>query len=389
MESLARTGPARRRRKVCIIGDSATKRDAISAAIVADCNALQASGEFDPFFLSGMCQISIPHANIRGLRELLYHPRFVDADIRLFHFGFYSEVFNACLLGSQRAKRIVRYHNVAPLEIVDPSQRPRIEKAHRQLAVLANADEIWPISPYNGRTFAELGFAVDLAKTLSMPIEPLARRVDLRSKPGPITIAYIGRLVPAKGVQFLLDAFELLTARGHSDVELVCAGSPYVRGYADAVRARLGRGLLKNARYLGYLGDAKLAKVYAQASIVAIPSLHEGLCVPVIEALHAGAIPVVSNTTALPETLNGLGRLAPVRDPVALANCLEEVIADIRAIRRNPDNATIGIERGRLALDDYYAAVSRYVANYSSAVVGAELVRRLRVLTQVSASSST
>jgi glycosyltransferase involved in cell wall biosynthesis len=376
------------RAKVCIIADGCTKGDAISAAIAADCRALQASGEFDPFLLSEMCQVTIPHANIRGLRELVYHPRFVDADIRIFHFGFYSELFNACMLGKERVKRILRFHNVTPAEIVDPSQRERIEKARRQVAVVAKADEVWPISPFNGRTLAAMGFQVDLEKTLFMPITPLTERLDPRSKGGPITIAYVGRIVPAKGVHFLLDAFELLAARGHTDVELVVIGSTYIRGYAAGVRARIDRGRLKNARFLGRVSQAKLARAYERASIVAIPSLHEGLCVPVIEALYAGAIPVVSDTAALPETLNGLGRLTPVGNPVALADCLEEVIADIRGIRRNPDNATIRVERGTLSLDEYYAAVSRHLESFSPTALSAELIHRLRALTPSSSPST-
>ncbi len=380
MNDLHQYDAQRRRPKVCIIGAVCTKGDAISAAIAADCEALRASGEFDPFFLSGKCEIRIPHANVRGLRELLYHPRFVDADIRLFHFGFYSELFNACMLGGGRVKTILRFHNVAPMEIVDPSQRPSIEKAHRQLATVVKVDEIWPISPFNERTLAAMGYPVDLGKTLPMPVAPLTRRLDPRSKRGPITIIFVGRIVPAKGVHVLLDAFELLTARGCTDVQLVIAGSTYIRDYANKIQARIKNGPMRNVHFLGKISHSRLARVYEQGSILAMPSFHEGLCVPVIEALHAGAIPVVSNTTALPETLNGLGRLTPVGDPTALADCLEEVIADLRDAKDCKGSGKIRVERGTLALDDYQEAVSRHLETFAPEVLGAELVRRLRAL---------
>ena len=380
MTYLHQSETRRKRPKVCIVGAACTKGDAISAAIAADYDALRTSGEFDPFFLSGMCQIAIPHANVRGLRELLYHPHFIDADIRLFHFGFFSELFNACMLGGGRVKRILRFHNIPPAEIVDPSQRQSIDKAHRQLAAVVKVDEVWPISPFNGRTLAALGYPVDYKKTLPMPVAPLTPRLDPRSKRGPITITYVGRIVPAKGVHVLLDAYELLIARGHTDVELVAIGSTYIRGYAAGIQARFNNGSLRNARFLGQVSRAKLARAYEQASIVVIPSLHEGLCVPVLEALHAGAIPVVSNTTALPETLNGLGRLTPVGDAVALADCLEDVIADLRGLRRNDSNATIRVERGAILPDDFQREVSNYLETFAPKALGAELVRRLRAL---------
>jgi glycosyltransferase involved in cell wall biosynthesis len=366
------------RPKVCIIGGACTEGDAISAAIAADCRALLESGAYDPFVLTGRSEIVVPGAEVRGLKGLLYHPRFVDADIRLFHFGFYTELMDACLLGGGRVKRIVRYHNITPAEFVDPSQRQSIERGHRQVAAVASADEVWPISRFNGLSLAARGFSVDLDKTLPMPVVPLTRRLDPREKDGPITIAFVSRIVPAKGVHILLDAFELLIARGCDDVELVVIGSTYIRGYADEIRKRIERGPLKNARFLGKVSEARLARVYEQANIVAIPSFHEGLCVPVIEALYAGAIPVVSDAAALPETLNGFGRLSPTGDAAALAERLTEVIADIRAMRRDPRHAKVRVERGAMLVDDYQEAVSRYLATYAPATLARELLRRLR-----------
>jgi glycosyltransferase involved in cell wall biosynthesis len=236
---------------------------------------------------------------------------------------------------------------------------------------------VWPISRFNGRSLAAMGFPVDLDKTLPMPVVPLTRRLDPRGKSGPITIAFVSRIVPAKGVHVLVDAFELLTARGYDDVELVIVGSTYISGYAGEIRRRIEKGPLKNARFLGKLSQAKLARVYEQACIVAIPSFHEGLCVPVIEALYAGAIPVVSDTSALPETLNGFGRLSPAGDAAALADRLAEVVADIRAIRRDPRHAKLRVERGAMSVDDYQKAVSCYLDTFAPATLGRELVRRL------------
>ena len=377
---IPRSETARGLPRVCIIGGACTEGDAISASIAADCRTLLESGEFDPFLLTGKCEVDIPHAEVRGLKGLIHHPRFVDADIRLFHYGFYTELADACVLGGGRVKRIVRYHNITPPQFVDPSQRANLEKGHRQIAAIAHVDEVWPISPFNGRSLAEMGFAVDLAKTLSMPFVPLTKRIDPRTKTGPITIAFVGRIVPAKGVHVLLDAFDMLMTRGYDDIELEIIGSTYIRGYSTAIRERIERSGRKNARFLGKLSARELSRAYERASIVAIPSFHEGFCVPVIEALHAGAIPVVSDTTALPETLNGLGRLAAVGDADSLADCLADLIGDLRALRRDSQHAQIRVERGSLALDNYQEAVSRYLNTFSPARLGDELIDRLRVM---------
>lgn len=381
MSSPYHTDAHRRRPKVCIVAPLCIKGDAISAAVLADYQALQGSGEFDPVVLSQKCEYDIAHANVRGLSQILYHPLFVDADVRLFHFGSDWDGFNACMLGKGRVKRIFRFHNITPPEFFDPPLRQSIDTAYRLVAAMATADEIWPISPFNARTLQGLGYQVDMAKVLPMPVLPLTDRLDIRSKPSPITITFVGRIVPSKGIHCLIDAFQLLKARGYADVELVVIGGQGRRDFTESVRKRLEDSAIDKARFVGRVSHEELALAYEQASIVAIPSLHEGLCVPVIEALYAGAVPVVSESTALPDTLNGLGRLARAGDAKDFADRLEEVVCDLQAIRRGEKDVRIRVERGAMLPDEYHAAVSDHVKAYDPKVLGAALVERIRALT--------
>lgn len=372
----------RKRPKVCIIAPQCVKGDAISAAVLADYEALSASGEFDPVVISQKCEFDIAHAKVGGLRQILYHPLFLDADVRLFHFGSDWDAFDTCLLGKGRVSRVLRFHNITPPEFFDPPWRQGIDRAYRQLATMVTADEIWPISPFNGRTLGSLGYPVDMGKVLPMPMHPLTDRLDIRSKSDPLTILFVGRIVPSKGIHCLIDAFERLNSRGCRDVELVVVGGQGKRHFVKGIRRRLEGGSVGNARFAGRVSHGELSRAYKKASIVAIPSFHEGLCVPVIEALYAGAIPVVSDTTALPDTLNGLGRLARAGDASSFADCMEEVVSDLRAIRRGDNGARIRVERGALLPDEYHAAVSGYVNGYDPKLLGSVLVDRIRVLTQ-------
>lgn len=382
MSASYHTNAHRRRPRVCIVAPQCIKGDAISAAVLADYQALLASGEFDPVVLSQRCEFDVVHANVQGLGQILYHPLFIDADVRLFHFGSNWDAFNACMLSAGRVKRVFRFHNITPPEFFDPPLRQGIDMAYRQVAAMATADEIWPISPFNARTLEGLGYQVDAAKVLPMPVFPLTDRLDIRSKPGPITITFVGRIVPSKGIHCLIDAFQLLTSRGYDDVELVVIGGQGRRKFTEDVRKRLENNPIGNARFFGRVSQEDLMLAYRQASIVVIPSLHEGLCVPVIEALYAGAIPVVSDTTALPDTLNGLGRLARAGDAKDFADRLEEVVCDLRAIRRGEKDARIRVERGALLPDEYHAAVSDHMKAYDPKLLGAELVGRIRILTR-------
>jgi len=109
----------------------------------------------------------------------------------------------------------------------------------------------------------------------------------------------VGALEPRKNLWFLLDVQAELIARGDRR-RLVIVG-PQGWG-ADDVRRRLEReaGSLRVSR-LPYLGDDKLAWLYARADALLMPSLDEGFGLPPIEAAAFGTPAFVSDRGALPE----------------------------------------------------------------------------------------
>lgn len=98
----------------------------------------------------------------------------------------------------------------------------------------------------------------------------------------------------------LLD--RLAPTLGEQGLDVVLAGS--TRPYMPAGSYQ--------ARSLGYVAEADLPGIYAGAAVLAMPSLHEGLGLPVLEAMAAGTPVVSSNRGALPETC---GDAALVVDP--------------------------------------------------------------------------
>ena len=69
-------------------------------------------------------------------------------------------------------------------------------------------------------------------------------------------------------------------------------------------------------------------KLYAEASLVVVPSVYEGFGLPAGEAMSCG-VPVIStNGGALPEVVGDAGVIVPVRDPNALALAISELLAD-------------------------------------------------------------
>jgi glycosyltransferase involved in cell wall biosynthesis len=139
---------------------------------------------------------------------------------------------------------------------------------------------------------------VDQRFSTAVDFEPVCARLGLTK---PYVLA-VGDRGPRKNLEALRPAVSLLRKEG---IELVVAGGG--RGH------QLGS-LLEGAHDLGYVADEDLPALYAGARAFALPSLHEGFGLTVLEAMAAGVPVVASRRAALPEVVTGAGVLADPDD---------------------------------------------------------------------------
>ena len=121
---------------------------------------------------------------------------------------------------------------------------------------------------------------------------------------------YVGSLMPHKNVDTLVRAFAL----GGLDLDLVLAGPATAaeRHRLDGLIEQLG--CRDRVRHLGWIDDTELGRRYGAATVVVIPSLHEGFGLPVIEAMQLGVPVVASDIPAFREVAGGHASL--VRHPL-------------------------------------------------------------------------
>ncbi len=113
-----------------------------------------------------------------------------------------------------------------------------------------------------------------------------------------------------KNFSFLLEAYAV--SRAHTIAKLVAVGSQshFLPG-EEPIVAKYD--LCKDVMLTGHVSDDLLRCLYAQAALVAMPSLYEGFGYPMIEALACEAVVACSSAPALVE----LGAGAPlVFDPM-------------------------------------------------------------------------
>ena len=161
-----------------------------------------------------------------------------------------------------------------------------------------------------------------------------ARRAEL-GLPDEYVLA-LGTLEPRKGLDVLLDAWRLLTARVADLPPLLLVGQT---GWGDALRtAGLPEG---SVRVHGYAAPEVVPELLAGARLLAFPSRYEGFGLPPLEALAAGTPVVASDLPVLREVLGDAAVFAPVGDAEALAAVLEPALtAAAPADRERPRGFT-------------------------------------------------
>ena len=127
-------------------------------------------------------------------------------------------------------------------------------------------------------------------------------------------VMYVGRLTQAKGVGYLLDAYEEFR-RG--DTCLTLLGRP--QGGIDAFRKH-GADFF----HLAAVPRSHLRRHYADASVVVLPSLFEGMAMVVLEAMACGVPVIVTNRGPDQVVRDGIdGFVVPAGDSHAIAERLD------------------------------------------------------------------
>jgi glycosyltransferase involved in cell wall biosynthesis len=191
-------------------------------------------------------------------------------------------------------------------------------------------------------------------------IPPLAPDA-LRSQRDANVIGWVGRLVPIKNVPVLLEALALLATRNAS-ARLLLVGDGPERAALAALADRLG--IAGRVELAGFVDDP--AQALARMDVFALPSLHEGLPVALLEAMAAGVPCVAAAVGGIPEVEGGAAaiRLVPSHAPEVWATALAELLAN--AAERRALGAR---ERARIAERfSIEAAAEAYVALYRSAL---------------------
>jgi glycosyltransferase involved in cell wall biosynthesis len=191
---------------------------------------------------------------------------------------------------------------------------------------------------------------------------------------GPVTVAFVGRLLDDKGVRSLVKAKAILASRGHP-VRLVIAGDPDPANPVSIPPQEIAEwGQRPGLELLGHVADIR--EVWKAAHIAVLPSRREGLPKSLLEAAACGRPIVATDVPGCREIarpgVNAL--LVPPDDAEALADAIGRLAGDAE-LRR-----TFG-EAGRRLVESAFSSETvgeQVVALYDRFVARAGIEGRKR-----------
>ena len=366
--------------RIAIVGSMLVPFDAISNDVARQAAFLRDVPGWHVSVLAGYNARGDVRARVTPrVSDLLLAPEFLQADVIIWHFGIYYPLFDAILVGNGRAKQAVVFHNITPIELVPPEARETIRRSFAQLEHLHSADAIWADSRENAEMLIERGF--DAARIAIQPLavdRPPITNFREKTRAAEIRLVFVGRIVPAKGLQDLVEAMALLQADVPVRLSVVGDLDAAEPAFRQALLERVGAlGLSARVEFSGAVSDEERDRMLTAADILVVPSYHEGFCVPVIEALRAGVLPVVYAAHNLRYIADGLCVSCAPGDVPGLAAALSGAVADLAAVRQDPGAATLRLERGAMRPGPFEEAVASHLQQFEPANVAAQLRERV------------
>jgi glycosyltransferase involved in cell wall biosynthesis len=211
---------------------------------------------------------------------------------------------------------------------------------------------------------------------------------EIGAEASPRTILCVGRVIPLKAPEVLIDAVHLLAESG-LDVEARFVGPPDEASYLEHLEERARHlGISGRVRFLGFVPDWVLLREMGNAGILAHPSRVEIAPLSVMQAMAAGRPVVATNVGGTPYLVEDgkTGFLVPPGDAPKLASRLRSLLedtelrAEFAAAARRQAERRFRIERAVEDTLSVYEQVSARPSRNALESTGSRGCNRLKLL---------
>jgi len=151
---------------------------------------------------------------------------------------------------------------------------------------------------------------------------------DLQRTAGPLTLGYVGRLIPGKGLKVLAEALGQVKDK---DWQFLVVGDGPEREEFERILA--SSGVLNRVRFTGAISFSEVPPLFHEIDVLVLPTettsrVREQFGRVLVEAM-ASAVPVIGSTCgAIPEVIGDAGLVVQEGDAASLAGAIRQMLSD-------------------------------------------------------------
>lgn len=250
----------------------------------------------DPFF-DGLYPHSLNFPGKNRITHLLNLPRSLSAigkgNFDVFHPTYYYDYY----LNTLKKPYVITVYDMIHERFPDYLVRDPIRKTKR--LVVEKADRIITISEHTKKDLVELfGIPGDRIRVvyLSASLDGFLPSKDL-PLPDSDFLLFVGNRDGYKNFPFFVGAVAPFLHE-NKRIFLYCAGGGR---FSEKETALLNEYGLVGRTIQREVGDSELKFLYQKARVFVFPSLYEGFGIPVLESMNNGCVPLLANSSSLPE----------------------------------------------------------------------------------------
>lgn len=156
-------------------------------------------------------------------------------------------------------------------------------------------------------------------------------------------ILHHGMIKRNKNLKRLVQSFHRLIERNRNlDVNLVLVGE---RGWDFEEVVEAAHQAPERVIFTGPVPLADLAMLIKGASLAVFPSLYEGFCLPMIEAMACGVPTIAANSSCLPEISGGVLRYFDPGSVEEMSACMEEALENEGLSRELSERGAVHVQQ--------------------------------------------
>jgi glycosyltransferase involved in cell wall biosynthesis len=282
-------------------------------------------------------------------------------DVILFHSSIGEPSVDE-FLRTRPERLVIRYHNITPASFFrqwEPAFAELLATGREQLAALRDRTTLAiGDSRFNEMELRALGFRHTASVPVLADLKGLLKATPQTPRSVPLPrravdplVLFVGRIAPNKNQAALVQAFHVFKTYIEHDASLALVGGATSENYRRLLESYVRELALPDGVLAGAVSPGELATFYRRASVFVCLSLHEGFCVPLMEAMAFDTPIVALDSSAVGETLGDAGLLLDDASPTLVAEAIGLVLTN-SALRQGL------VDRGRRRLAELHPSRS-------------------------------